>query len=257
MYCKELASEAGISAKAMTTRPEADQGWQEVFGVRLSWRETKKKARRAAGTGGGARGAGRTGAGARGAGGAREGVEGEVAQVSHVGFVARRAAGVFPVPGRDREAEGGGKTEGMKFGIQKCGVISMKRGKMVKCIGIKLPDGEEMKSVNEEGDKGCEGDKCGDEVNVYFVGGVGEMGSSYGLFGPEENIWAEVVKNKVLKFTMCDEEGKRLEHVKSVKVVYVKERRRKKYRGKAGGNDEQKGKEGRGQNYTFNNFYQK
>eukprot|EP00794_Sanderia_malayensis_P014689 gene14689-16214_t len=126
---------------------------------------------------------------------------------------------------------------------------------MVKCIGIKLPDGEEMKSVNEEGDKGCEGDKCGDEVNVYFVGGVGEMGSSYGLFGPEENIWAEVVKNKVLKFTMCDEEGKSWNM--SVKVVYVKERRRKKYRGKAGGNDEQKGKEGRGQNYTFNNFYQK
>eukprot|EP00794_Sanderia_malayensis_P021214 gene21214-23300_t len=116
MYCKELASEAGISAKAMTTRPEADQGWQEVFGVRLSWRETKKKkARRAAGRAAGARGARGAGAGARGArgaaGGAREGVEGEVAQVSHVGFVARRAAGVFPVAGRDREAEGGDKTE--------------------------------------------------------------------------------------------------------------------------------------------------
>ena len=30
---------------------------------------------------------------------------------------------------------------GMRFGIEKCGVIIMKRGKMVTCDGIELPDG--------------------------------------------------------------------------------------------------------------------
>ena len=42
---------------------------------------------------------------------------------------------------------------GMQFGIEKCGVIIMKRGKMVTYDGINLPDGEKMKSVNEEGYK--------------------------------------------------------------------------------------------------------
>ena len=42
---------------------------------------------------------------------------------------------------------------GMQFGIEKCGVIIMKRGKMVICDGIELPDGEKMKGVNEEGYK--------------------------------------------------------------------------------------------------------
>ena len=30
----------------------------------------------------------------------------------------------------------------MKFGIKKCGILTMKRGKIVKCEGMKLPDGE-------------------------------------------------------------------------------------------------------------------
>ena len=34
---------------------------------------------------------------------------------------------------------------GMGFGIKKCGIITMKRGKIVKSEGIKLPDGEMMK----------------------------------------------------------------------------------------------------------------
>ena len=42
---------------------------------------------------------------------------------------------------------------GMRFGIEKCGVIIMKRGKMVTCDGIELPDGEKMKGVSEEGYK--------------------------------------------------------------------------------------------------------
>eukprot|EP00795_Rhopilema_esculentum_P008908 gene8908-biopygen10486 len=41
----------------------------------------------------------------------------------------------------------------MQFGIEKCGVIIMKRGKMVTCDGIELPDGEKIKGVDEEGYK--------------------------------------------------------------------------------------------------------
>ena len=34
---------------------------------------------------------------------------------------------------------------GMQFGIEKCGIIIMKRGRMVTCDGIKLSDAEKMK----------------------------------------------------------------------------------------------------------------
>ena len=40
---------------------------------------------------------------------------------------------------------------GMEFGLRKCGVLSVKRGKIVKSEGIKLPGGEVMKEVGEEG----------------------------------------------------------------------------------------------------------
>ena len=40
---------------------------------------------------------------------------------------------------------------GMEFGIKKCGILTMKRGKIVKSEGIKLPDGEVMKQVGQEG----------------------------------------------------------------------------------------------------------
>ena len=39
---------------------------------------------------------------------------------------------------------------GMEFGIKKCGILTMKRGKIVKSEGIKLPDGEVMKQVGQE-----------------------------------------------------------------------------------------------------------
>ena len=42
---------------------------------------------------------------------------------------------------------------GMRFGVEKRGVIIMKLGKMVTCDGIEQPDGEKMKDVNEEGSK--------------------------------------------------------------------------------------------------------
>ena len=34
---------------------------------------------------------------------------------------------------------------GMEFGIMKCRILTMKRGKIVKSEGIKLPDGEVTK----------------------------------------------------------------------------------------------------------------
>ena len=39
----------------------------------------------------------------------------------------------------------------MEFGIKKFGILRMKRGKNVKSEGIKLPDGELMKQVGQEG----------------------------------------------------------------------------------------------------------
>ena len=40
---------------------------------------------------------------------------------------------------------------GMEFGIKKCGILTMKRGKVVKSEGIKLPDCEMMKQGGQEG----------------------------------------------------------------------------------------------------------
>ena len=40
---------------------------------------------------------------------------------------------------------------GMEFGIKKCGILTMKWGKIVKKEWIKLPDGEVMKQVGQEG----------------------------------------------------------------------------------------------------------
>ena len=40
---------------------------------------------------------------------------------------------------------------GMEFGIKNCGILTMKRGKIVKSEGIGLPDGEMMKQVGQEG----------------------------------------------------------------------------------------------------------
>ena len=39
----------------------------------------------------------------------------------------------------------------MEFGTMKCGILTMKRRKIVKSEGIKLPDGEVMKQVGQEG----------------------------------------------------------------------------------------------------------
>ncbi|XP_047484939.1 uncharacterized protein LOC125036390 [Penaeus chinensis] len=40
---------------------------------------------------------------------------------------------------------------GMEFGMKKCGVLTLKRGKIVRSEGIKLADGQTMKEVQEEG----------------------------------------------------------------------------------------------------------
>ena len=42
---------------------------------------------------------------------------------------------------------------GMEFGIKKCGVVIMKRGKLIKSDGIQLINGETIKEVGEEGYK--------------------------------------------------------------------------------------------------------
>ena len=40
---------------------------------------------------------------------------------------------------------------GMEFGTKKCGILTMKRGKVVRCEGIKFPNCEVMKEVEKEG----------------------------------------------------------------------------------------------------------
>ena len=38
---------------------------------------------------------------------------------------------------------------GTQFGINKCAVLIMKKGKMTKCEGIKMPDGSLIKNIDE------------------------------------------------------------------------------------------------------------
>ena len=45
------------------------------------------------------------------------------------------------------------KDIGMKFGIDKCGVLAMKRRKEVECNGIELENAEEISQIGEEGYK--------------------------------------------------------------------------------------------------------
>ena len=40
---------------------------------------------------------------------------------------------------------------GMQFGIKKCGVLIMERGKVIRTDGIRLPDGQHMKDIDEIG----------------------------------------------------------------------------------------------------------
>ena len=40
---------------------------------------------------------------------------------------------------------------GMEFGLKKCGVVILKKGKLVKFDGIQLPNDEIMKEVDENG----------------------------------------------------------------------------------------------------------
>ena len=40
---------------------------------------------------------------------------------------------------------------GMEFGLKKCGVVVLKKGKLVKFNGIHLPNQEIMKEVDENG----------------------------------------------------------------------------------------------------------
>jgi len=40
---------------------------------------------------------------------------------------------------------------GMEFGLRKCGVVPLKKGKLAKFVGIYLPNHEIMKEVDEKG----------------------------------------------------------------------------------------------------------
>ena len=40
---------------------------------------------------------------------------------------------------------------GMQFGIKNCGVLIMERGKVIRTDGIRLPDGQHMKDIDEIG----------------------------------------------------------------------------------------------------------
>ena len=40
---------------------------------------------------------------------------------------------------------------GMQFGIKKCGVLIMERGKVIRADGIRLPDEQPMKDIDETG----------------------------------------------------------------------------------------------------------
>ena len=41
------------------------------------------------------------------------------------------------------------KNIGMEFGIEKCAMLVMEKGKVVKSVGIELPDGKVIKSLQE------------------------------------------------------------------------------------------------------------
>ena len=40
---------------------------------------------------------------------------------------------------------------GMQFGMKKCGVLTIERGKVIRTDGIRLPDGQHMKDIDETG----------------------------------------------------------------------------------------------------------
>ena len=39
---------------------------------------------------------------------------------------------------------------GMKFGIEKCAMLVIEKGKIVKSVGTELPDGKVIKSLQED-----------------------------------------------------------------------------------------------------------
>ena len=48
---------------------------------------------------------------------------------------------------------------GMEFGIEKCAMLVMEKGKIVKAVGIELSDGKVIKSLQEHGSLEAEADK--------------------------------------------------------------------------------------------------
>ena len=46
---------------------------------------------------------------------------------------------------------------GMEFGIEKCAILVMEKGKIVKLVGIELSDGKIIKSLQEDESYNCLG----------------------------------------------------------------------------------------------------
>ena len=62
----------------------------------------------------------------------------------------------------------------MEFGIWKCDVLIMERGRLTSCHGIVLPDNKQMRSLDE----------CGDGCKYH---GVLEADDNYKTHGDERN----------------------------------------------------------------------
>ena len=68
---------------------------------------------------------------------------------------------------------------GMAFGIAKCAVLNLKRGKLAACDGLELQSGDKIECVDESGYKylgvlGCTGSRSSvawrnERENTYFI----------------------------------------------------------------------------------------
>ncbi|CAB4007495.1 Hypothetical predicted protein [Paramuricea clavata] len=107
------------------------------------------------------------------------------------------------------------KDIGMEFGIKKSGMLVMKRGKIVECNGIQLPDEKTIKSVEEDGykylgilelDKIMEGEmkrkfvkEYGRRLRVNSVEPLLQQVAKTGVIGTERCVTKENFKKKAVE----------------------------------------------------------
>ena len=69
----------------------------------------------------------------------------------------------------------------MKFGIDKCAVLELERGRLVRSEGIEFLDGERMKEVDQEGYKYL--GICKSNLNAEnFISGLNALAECYKLY---------------------------------------------------------------------------